>query len=605
MLEERLLPGADAGSEGDPSSRSRSSSVSLSADMLQRHASLASVGRKRSQTAYAQDFLRPVRGEKHVQAFWRWSMLWTLFFVLGLPWLPFYLLPLDCGAGQRFVMAMQLYGALVLLYVAIMCIRVMIKLRAAAKVRSWKDLYPTQDPRCAQLRHIVLMRGYKEPLELMFSTINSLRHQTVVEDLIVVVALEEGSPVHYDDAFYEEYQGVFADLVVTRHPRNWAPMERPGSCSNSNYAWRQIVQRLSNQGKLHRDSMICTSCDTDTVFPPHYFEYVGYAFLTHRKPHDVIWQSSLFYNLMLDQRPWFVRCTGLMRTAFMCAFLIGQSLNPMSTFSYSVDLLIRCDFIHPFHVMDDVVHIVTCMKALRGVVPVELVPIVLISGPTSGATWCEELYEWARQVRRWCIGTMAVYHYFVAKQLKGNFTLWAGLRYHFLFTHYYGFILCSVLFTSVTGEIALQVWRHTGTCTSHHHGYSDTLLQWVAIGSLLSSYLCFGVFFVLDKVGTSIAGIKEDISWWRNLLHWILSWPTLFMYNVVQVVSSLEGSLRGQAVITHNAAKKDNLAAVESDEVVPSKERGDKRAKTLAPTPVSNGGDVVPHSTPYPVENGV
>ena len=258
MLEERLLPGADAGSEGDPSSRSRSSSVSLSADMLQRHASLASVGRKRSQTAYAQDFLRPVRGEKHVQAFWRWSMLWTLFFVLGLPWLPFYLLPLDCGAGQRFVMAMQLYGALVLLYVAIMCIRVMIKLRAAAKVRSWKDLYPTQDPRCAQLRHIVLMRGYKEPLELMFSTINSLRHQTVVEDLIVVVALEEGSPVHYDDAFYEEYQGVFADLVVTRHPRNWAPMERPGFV-RSFFVWFSYEYvRVSFGVSVHVSECVCS-----------------------------------------------------------------------------------------------------------------------------------------------------------------------------------------------------------------------------------------------------------------------------------------------------------------------------------------------------------
>lgn len=573
-MDESLLDGVSSINEDEstedyfPSSRAFSTN-SQSYQNLKRHSALLSRGRKISEAAYEEEFLYPKRGEKHVQAFWRWSMLWTLLFVLGLPLLPFYLLPLDCRSGQMFVMAMQLYGAVTLGYVAIMCVQVMIKLHKADQVASWKDNYPQQDPRTKRLKHIVLMRAYKEPLELMFSTITSLQHQTVAEDLIVVIALEEGSPEGYDEAFHAKYRGVFSDLVVTRHPRNWCPMERPGACSNANYAWRQIVHKLASTHRLHRDSMICTSCDTDTVFPPHYFEYVGYAFLTHKRPHNVIWQCPLFYNLMLDQRPWFVRCTGLMRTAFMCAFLIGQSLNPMSTFSFSVDLLIRCDFIHPFHVMDDVVHIVTCMKALHGYVPVELVPIVLISGPTSGSTWCEEVYEWARQIRRWCIGTMAVYHYFVSKQLRGNFAFWSGLRYHLLFTHYYGFVLCSLLFTSVTGEAAIQIWRRVSSpdglpVCGGHNGYSDTLLQWVAVGSLIFSYLCFGVFFILDAVACRIGGIREEMSWPRNLLHWLLSWPTLLMYNLVQVVSSLEGSLRGQSVISHKAAGKDNLAEANS-----------------------------------------
>eukprot|EP01138_Halocafeteria_seosinensis_P003042 gb/GECG01003106.1/.p1 GENE.gb/GECG01003106.1/~~gb/GECG01003106.1/.p1 ORF type:complete len:601 (+),score=41.72 gb/GECG01003106.1/:1-1803(+) len=538
---------------------------------LRKHSALLLEGRKRTETALDEDVLYPARGEKHVQAFWRWSMLWTLLFALGVPFLPFYLLPLDCRSGQMFVMVIQLYGAAVLGYVAVKCTYVIVKLQQAAQVSSWKSKYPKDDPRTERLKHIVLMRAYKEPLELMFSTITSLQHQTVAKDLIVVIALEEGSPQGYDEAFYKEYAGVFSDLLVTRHPRNWCPMERPGACSNANYAWRQIVSRLASTKSLLRDSMICTSCDTDTVFPPHYFEYIGYAFLTHENPHGVIWQCPLFYNLMLDQRPWFVRCTGLMRTAFMCAFLIGQSLNPMSTFSFSVDLLIRCDFIHPFHVMDDVVHIVTCMKALRGYVPVDLVPIVLISGPTSGNSWCEEIYEWSRQIRRWCIGTMAVYHYFVSKQLRGNFSFWSGIRYHVLFTHYYGFVLCSLLLSTVTAEAAKQIWRRILSSDGlpvcdEHNGYSNTLLQWVGIGSLIFSYIGFGVVFILDAVACRIGGIEEEISWLRNLLHWLLSGPTLLIYNLVQVVSSVEGSLRGQSVISHNAAGKDNLAAKEDSE---------------------------------------
>jgi hypothetical protein len=37
----------------------------------------------------------------------------------------------------------------------------------------------------------------------MFATVDSLTDQTVVKQLIVVIALEAGSPAHYDDAMHE------------------------------------------------------------------------------------------------------------------------------------------------------------------------------------------------------------------------------------------------------------------------------------------------------------------------------------------------------------------------------------------------------------------
>lgn len=118
-------------------------------------------------------------------------------------------------------MAMQLWGALVMLYCAIMCIRDMKRIWEASKVDpgGWKEMYPSQDPRSRKIKHIVLMRGYKEPLDLLFSTMNSLREQTVARKIIMVVGLEEGSPSHYDEEIYREYRGVFNDLLVTRHPR--------------------------------------------------------------------------------------------------------------------------------------------------------------------------------------------------------------------------------------------------------------------------------------------------------------------------------------------------------------------------------------------------
>lgn len=505
---------------------------------------------------------------KPKQKWWRWNLIWTLVFVIFLVPAPAWVIPLDCKLGTYFVLVVNGWNAVVMLYVAIMCIQTMCRIEHNQKteIGGWAARYP-QTPLAAKLRHIVVMRGYKEPLDLMFTTIDSLADQTVVKQLIVVIALEAGSPAHYDDAMRERYHGVFADLVVTRHPREWDPREKPGACSNANYAWRFIAQKLLDEGDFDPKAYLCTSLDTDTIFPDDYMEYCGLQFLQHKDRHGVIWQAPLFYNLQLDERPWFVRCTGIMRTAFMSAFLIGANLNPMSIFSFSLDLLIRGDFINPQHTMDDVVHVLTCMKAQQKNVPVIEVPLIVISGPTSGSTLCDEWYEWARQVRRWCIGTLAVFHLIVAKLFRCRFEFFSGLWYAMSFTHYYGFVLCSMLLTSLCGTIAIEVWRSVspgefGHCGEDNSGLSWSLVMMFNLGSLGVSYLSFAIMFYMDRRAVALIGIEENMPWWRNVLHWLLMWPTLLMYNIVQVFCSVEGSLRGEKVVSHNASKKDNLGGV-------------------------------------------
>ena len=505
---------------------------------------------------------------KPKQKWWRWSLLWTLVFVLGLVPAAIWWIPLSCRGGTIFVLVLNGWNAIVMLYVAFMCVRTMRRIEEAHKteVGEWAIHYP-RIPLADKLRHVVVMRGYKEPLELMFSTIDSLAAQTVVKKLIVVVALEEGSPAHYDDAMHERYHDVFYDLVVTRHPRGWDPREKAGACSNANYAWRAITQKLADKEGEAFDpkEILCTSLDTDTIFPHDYMEYCGLQFLNHKDRHGVIWQAPLFYNLQLDERPWFVRCTGIVRTAFMSAFLIGANLNPMSIFTFSLDLLIRADFINPQHTMDDVVHVLTCMKAQQKAVPVIEVPLIVISGPTSGETLWDEWYEWARQVRRWCIGTLAVFHYFMSKLCRHRFEICSGLWYAVTFTHYYGFVLCSMLFSSILGTLALEYWRRVpigefGHCGEDNGGLSILIVNTVTFSVLGVSYLSFAFMFYMDRRAVAIAGITDRMPWWRNILHWLLTLPTLLMYNIVQVWSSLEGSIRGEKVVSHSASKKDNLS---------------------------------------------
>lgn len=88
-----------------------------------------------------------------------------------------------------------------------------------------------------------------------------------------------------------------------------------------------------------------TTCDSDNIFPPQYFEYLGYDFLRRENRYEVVWQAPLFYNYNLDQRPFFVRVTGIFRAFFMMGILIPQDINTMSVFSLSLHLLQNQDFL--------------------------------------------------------------------------------------------------------------------------------------------------------------------------------------------------------------------------------------------------------------------
>lgn len=65
-----------------------------------------------------------------------------------------------------------------------------------------------------------------------------------------------------------------------------------------------------------------------------------------------------------------------------------------------------------------------------------MVPVPILSGPTSGRVIEDELWEWARQARRWTIGAAEVFHYFMVK--SRNIPFFTALSWGFTFIIYYG-----------------------------------------------------------------------------------------------------------------------------------------------------------------------
>ncbi|CAK8989715.1 Hypothetical protein SCF082_LOCUS1932 [Durusdinium trenchii] len=350
-------------------------------------------------------------------------------------------------------------------------------------------------------------------------SIDSLVSQTVAHRLIVVIGLEEGTPEVAEKAsnLKKQYAGAFKRFHVTKHPPRWAgDREIRGKCSNANYTMRAAVTRLEEYGELNLACTTATSCDTDSIFPPRYFENLGYQFLTDPKAMEVVWQAPLYYNHYLTQRPWFVRAIGIMRAAYMLGLLSPAWIR--------------------------------------------MIPMPVISGPTSGSTYCEEIQEFVRQSERWTIGACEVFHYFVVKRRRYNCSaaLSYGTDLGIWFVTYYGFILCSLTLSGLAAFLnyAIVDAKQGLFQQSPLDEKSRRLVVAVGLASLAWTYLIFLIFFYLDRAAckliyhlkmkpqgyTQLSAQKEslflsmsseDASLGQNLKDWVLMWPSLVMYSCV------------------------------------------------------------------------
>ncbi len=64
-----------------------------------------------------------------------------------------------------------------------------------------------------------------------------------------------------------------------------------------------------------------------------------------------------------------------------------------------VQLYHQGDYIHPGYQMDDIIALIRWMGVCRRGLRVVMVPVAIVSGPTSGRIPEDETREWARQVR--------------------------------------------------------------------------------------------------------------------------------------------------------------------------------------------------------------
>ena len=420
--------------------------------------------------------------------------------------------------------------------------------------------------------HIVVVPCYLDPIDVLFDCLGSLLLQHEPQNLFVVIAFEAKTPdlMAKEDSVRRAFHDKFGHFLIVIHTVN-PKKEIAGGCSNKNYALRKASKYLNDYNETFKwNDITVTTCDTDSLFHPNYFEALEHAY-NIRNP-DVskpikfcVWQSPLFYNWDLDKRPFFNRITGIMRSMMMLGGLISFNLNPMSIFSYPLELGRISGFINPRYGVDDIISKVRWMCETNESIPVVLLPVPSISGPTIGTSWMLEVDEWARQIRRWVVGSSESFHYFCI-HWKG-LPFFSGLVWLVMFYLYYAVLLCSAGLFTILSSIPL-FWVTDAASSPMINidipyvlSYSFSL-SLVPLASLFIQYLVFAIAFVIDRRAVSMMGITEEIGIVRNVIHWLLAPPTLLVYSLIAFYSILLFIVEGKKLAKHDMASKEGIVAI-------------------------------------------
>ncbi len=158
------------------------------------------------------------------------------------------------------------------------------------------------------IRHVVIISSYKEPVEVIDMAFSSLAAQVDIDVKKIHVVLGQELRAGREnnqktiDYFSGKYKNVFGQLLFTEHPPD-LPGETAGKHSNERFAAMYYKKHYIDTKKYSLDNLTLTSCDVDTLFHPKYFSALTYNFASNPNRYLRFWQSPIFWHHNIDSVP--------------------------------------------------------------------------------------------------------------------------------------------------------------------------------------------------------------------------------------------------------------------------------------------------------------
>jgi hypothetical protein len=261
-------------------------------------------------------------------------------------------------------------------------------------------------PDFQRVSHVIILPNYKERLEKLRATLQTIAAQTFpLERLFVVLAMEarEAGAQEKAEVLIREYTGQFGAIFATYHPD--IAGEVKGKSSNEAYAARVAYRRLVSGKVIDLNYATISSVDADASFDRHYFAYLTTAFLRSPRRYQTFWQSANVTHNNFWQVPSAVRVLSFLESLWRTAvLLLNNRLIVNSTYSLSFKLLVEIGFWDTDVIPEDYRIFFKAFYALHGKVWVE--PIFLktsIDAPRS-VGYLRSLKSKFDQEQRWAWG---------------------------------------------------------------------------------------------------------------------------------------------------------------------------------------------------------
>ena len=220
------------------------------------------------------------------------------------------------------------------------------------------------------IQHVAVLACYKEPVDLIAASVQTLANQTIASRVTMVVSFEEKTPNlgNKQQDLAKLFGSQFRELIFVTHPFGMEG-EIPGKCSNSNCGIRTSIAHMKRKAgsNFDPDRILITTGDADSKFHPRYMEALEYKYereFMRTKDHDdrkmvnCLFQSPLLYNWNLDAASVVTRLTGMLRAFLMMGAMIPFNVNTMSIYSFSASLCIAGQYIHPAYQMEDIIALI-------------------------------------------------------------------------------------------------------------------------------------------------------------------------------------------------------------------------------------------------------
>ena len=197
-----------------------------------------------------------------------------------------------------------------------------------------------------KLSHVVVIPNYRENLDKLRKTVQSISEQTFpAKKIYVVLAMEERETEAKEraDILIKEFKSTFGDIFASYHPD--IEGEVKGKSSNEAFGGKLAYKRLVKTNIIDLNLSTISSVDADSIFDKQYFSYLSALFLSDENRYNKFWQSANVNYNNFSQVPAPIRIIAFFGSLWRTALLVQKDkLISNSTYSLSFKLLFEIGY---------------------------------------------------------------------------------------------------------------------------------------------------------------------------------------------------------------------------------------------------------------------